>query len=47
MSMTDRHHDILRALADGEERHVYAILEAVEEHTNGKVILAWTRAHHR
>jgi len=40
MSMTDRHHDILRALADGEERHGYAILEAVEEHTNGKVILA-------
>ncbi len=38
--MTDRHHDILRALADGEERHGYAILEAVEEHTNGKVILA-------
>jgi len=40
MSMTDRYHDILRALADGEERHGYAILEAVEEHTNGKVILA-------
>jgi len=40
MSMTDRCHDILRALADGEERHGYAILEAVEEHTNGKVILA-------
>ncbi len=40
MSMTDRCHDILRALADGEERHGYAILEAIEEHTNGKVILA-------
>jgi len=40
MSMTDRCHDILRALADGEERHGYAILEAVEEHTNEKVILA-------
>ncbi len=40
MSMTDRCHDILRALADGEERHGYTILEAVEEHTNGKVILA-------
>ncbi len=40
MSMTDRHHNILRALADGEERHGYAIMEAVEEHTNGKVILA-------
>ncbi len=39
MSMTDRHHNILRALADGEERHGYAIMEAVEEHTNGKVIL--------
>jgi len=40
MSMTDRCHDILRALADGEERHGYTILEAVEEHSNGKVILA-------
>jgi len=40
MSMTDRHHDILRALADGEERHGYAILEAVEVATGGKVILA-------
>ena len=40
MSMTDRHHDILRALADGEERHGYALMEAVEEDTNGKVILA-------
>jgi len=40
MSMTDRHHDILRALADGEERHGYAILEAVEIVTHGKVILA-------
>jgi len=40
MSMTDRHHDILRALADGEERHGYAILEAVEVATHGEVILA-------
>jgi DNA-binding PadR family transcriptional regulator len=40
MSMTDRCHDILRALADGEERHGYAILEAVEVATHGKVILA-------
>jgi len=40
MSMTDRHHDILRALADGEERHGYAILEAVEVATHGRVILA-------
>jgi len=31
--------DILRALADGEERHGYAIMEAVEEHTSGRVIL--------
>jgi len=40
MSMTDRCHDILRALADGEERHGYTLMCAVEEHTNGKVILA-------
>jgi len=40
MSITDRCHDILRALADGEERHGYAILEAVEVATHGKVILA-------
>jgi len=40
MTMTDRHHDILRALADGEERHGYAIMEAVEERTGGRVILA-------
>jgi len=39
MAMTDRDHDILRALADGEERHGYALMEAVEEHTNGTVIL--------
>ena len=38
--MTDRCHDILRALADGEERHGYALMCAVEEHTNGNVILA-------
>jgi len=40
MSMTDRCHDILRALADGEERHGYALMCAVEEDTNGRVILA-------
>ena len=39
MSMTDRYHDIVRALADGEERHGYALMCAVEEHTNGQVIL--------
>jgi len=39
MTMTNRCHDILRALADGEERHGYAIMEAVEEHTSGKVML--------
>ena len=39
MTMTDRDHDILRALTDGEERHGYAIMEAVEERTNGRVIL--------
>ncbi len=39
MSMTDRCHDILQALADGEERHGYALMCAVEEHTSGKVIL--------
>ncbi len=39
MAMTDRDHDILRALADGEERHGYAIMCAVEEHTGGTVIL--------
>ena len=33
MSMTERCHDILQALANGEERHGYAILCAVEEHT--------------
>jgi len=40
MAATKHDLDILWALADGEERHGYAILEAVEEHTNGKVILA-------
>jgi len=40
MAATKHDQDILRALADGEERHGYAILEAVEEHTNRKVILA-------
>ena len=39
MTTTDRDHDILRALADGEERHGYTIMQAVEEHTNGRVIL--------
>jgi len=39
MTTTDRDHDILRALADGEERHGYTIMQAVEEHTNGTVIL--------
>ena len=39
MTMTNRCHDILQALADGEERHGYAIMCAVEEHTAGKVIL--------
>jgi len=39
MAITDRYH-ILRALADGEERHGYALMEAVEAATHGKVILA-------
>ncbi len=39
MAITDRYH-ILRALADGEERHGYTIMEAVEAATDGKVILA-------
>jgi len=39
MAITDRYH-ILRALADGEERHGYALMEAVEVATDGKVILA-------
>jgi len=39
MAITDRYH-ILRALADGEERHGYALMEAVEAATDGKVILA-------
>ncbi len=39
MAITDRYH-ILRALADGEERHGYALMEAVEVATKGKVILA-------
>ncbi len=38
MAITDRYH-ILRALADGEERHGYALMEAVEAATDGKVIL--------
>jgi len=40
MARTDRQYDIVRALADGEERHGYALMCAVEEHTNGRVILA-------
>ncbi len=39
MAITDRYH-ILRALADGEERHGYTIMEAIEAATDGKVILA-------
>ena len=39
MAATKHDRDILQALADGEERHGYAIMEAVEEHTSGKVIL--------
>ncbi len=38
MAITDRYH-ILRALADGEERHGYALMEAVEAATGGKVLL--------
>jgi len=40
MAATKHDLDILWALADGEERHGYAILEAVEVATHGKVILA-------
>ena len=40
MAATKHYHDILQALADGEERHGYALMCAVEEHTAGKVILA-------
>ncbi len=40
MSMTDRCHDILWLLANGEEHHGYALMEAVETATGGKVILA-------
>jgi len=39
MTTTDRDQDILRALADGEEHHGYTIMQDVEEHTNGRVIL--------
>ena len=39
MAATKHYHDVLRALADGEERHGYTIMQAVEEHTNGTVIL--------
>jgi len=39
MAVMTHDHDILRALADGEERHGYAIMEAVEAATGGKVIL--------
>jgi DNA-binding PadR family transcriptional regulator len=40
MSMTDRCHDILQALADGEEYHGYALMCAVEAATDGTVVLA-------
>jgi len=40
MASTERQYDILRALADGEERHGYALMEAVEAATDGTVILA-------
>jgi len=39
MTTMKREWDILRALADGEERHGYALMCAVEEHTNGRVVL--------
>jgi len=39
MAATKHDRDILQALTDGEERHGYAIMEAVEEHTSGRVIL--------
>jgi len=39
MATTKHDQDILRALADGEERHGYAIMEAVEAATGGTVIL--------
>jgi len=39
MARTDRQYDILRALADGEERHGYTLMCAVEEHTSGNVML--------
>jgi len=39
MTTMKREWDILRALADGEERHGYALMCAVEEHTSGRVIL--------
>jgi DNA-binding PadR family transcriptional regulator len=39
MTTMKREWDILRALADGEERHGYALMCAVEEHTGGRVIL--------
>jgi len=40
MAATKHYHDVLRALADGEERHGYALMCVVEEHTGGTVILA-------
>ena len=39
MAATKHDRDILQALTDGEERHGYAIMCAVEEHTSGRVIL--------
>jgi len=39
VAATKHDRDILQALTDGEERHGYAIMCAVEEHTSGRVIL--------
>jgi len=39
VAATKHDRNILRALADGEERHGYAIMCTVEEHTSGRVIL--------
>jgi len=39
MAATKYDHDILRALADGEERHGYTLMETVEAQTGGTVLL--------
>jgi len=39
MTIIDREHDIVRALADGEGRHGDAIVDAVEANTDGTVHL--------